>query len=138
VNSGLSGVFAALVAVAFDAPGPLVGVVAVACGLAFLGISLMLVVRQYQRMQRKYVALFPTPDSSRSTRPLGEIAARLMLRNITHPIHQLPRSSVRRQGRTSDISPVGVGSTAARLGRFDSEDYGAAVSPRSSNNVLEV
>jgi hypothetical protein len=64
VNSGLSGVFAALVAVALDAPGPLVGAVAAACGLAFLGISLTLVVRQYRRMQRRYVALFPTPDSS--------------------------------------------------------------------------
>jgi hypothetical protein len=70
VNSGLSGVFAALVAVALDAPGPLVGVVAAACGLAFLGISLTLVLRQYQRMQRRHVALFPTPDSS-STRPSG-------------------------------------------------------------------
>jgi hypothetical protein len=64
VNSGLSGVFAALVAVALDAPGPLVGAVAAACGLAFLGISLTLVLRQYQRMHRRYVALFPTPDSS--------------------------------------------------------------------------
>ena len=73
VNSGLSGVFAALVAVAFDAPGPLVGAVAAACGLAFLGISLTLVARQYHRMQRRYVALFPTPDSSRGTRPLGEL-----------------------------------------------------------------
>ena len=78
VNSGLSGVFAALVAVALGAPGPLVGVVAAACGLAFLGISLALVGRQYRRMQRRYVALFPTPDSSRSPRPSGEIAARLM------------------------------------------------------------
>jgi hypothetical protein len=70
VNSGLSGVFAALVAVALDAPGPLVGAVAAACGLAFLGISLTLVLRQYQRMQRRHVARFPTPDSS-STRPSG-------------------------------------------------------------------
>jgi hypothetical protein len=70
VNSGLSGVFAALVAVALDAPGPLVGVVAAACGLAFLGISLTLVLRQYRRMQRRHVALFPTPDNS-STRPSG-------------------------------------------------------------------
>jgi hypothetical protein len=37
-----------------------------------------LVGRQYRRMQRRYVALFPTPDSSRSPRPSGEIAARLM------------------------------------------------------------
>ena len=64
VNSGLSGVFAALVADSLDAPGPLVGVVAVACGLAFLGSSLTLVGRQYRRMQRRYVARFPTPDSS--------------------------------------------------------------------------
>jgi hypothetical protein len=54
--------------VALDAPGPLVGVVAAACGLAFLGTSLTLVLRQYHRMQRRHVALFPTPDSS-STRP---------------------------------------------------------------------
>jgi hypothetical protein len=78
VNSGLSGVFAALVAVALDAPGPLVGAAARACGLAFLGISLTLVVRQYQRMQRRYVALFPTPDSSRSARAFGKVASRLM------------------------------------------------------------
>jgi hypothetical protein len=78
VNSGLGGVFAALVAVALDAPGPLVGGVAAACGLAFLGISFTLVGRQYRRMQRRYVALFPTPDSSRSPQPSGEIAARLM------------------------------------------------------------
>lgn len=77
VNSGLSGVFAALVAKALDAPGPLVGTVAAACVLAFLSISLYLVVRQYQRMQRRYVALFPTPDSSRAS-PSGELAARLM------------------------------------------------------------
>jgi hypothetical protein len=64
VNSSLVGVFAALVAVALDVPGPLVGAVAAACGLAFLGISLTLVVRQYRRMQRRYVALFPTPDGS--------------------------------------------------------------------------
>jgi hypothetical protein len=78
VSSGLSGVFAALVAVALDAPGRLVGAVAAGCGLAYLGISLTLVGRQYRRMQRRYVALFPTPDSSPSTRPLGGIAARLM------------------------------------------------------------
>ena len=78
VNSALSGVFAALVAVAFHARGPLVGAVAALCGLAALGISLTLLVRQYQRMQRRYVALFPTPDSSRSTRPSSKVASRLM------------------------------------------------------------
>jgi hypothetical protein len=49
VNAGLTGVFAGLVAVALDAPGPLVGAVAAACGLAFLGISVTLGVRQSQR-----------------------------------------------------------------------------------------
>ena len=78
VNSGLSGVLAALVAVALGASGRLVGAVAAACGLAFLGLSLTLVMRQYRRTQRRYVALFPTPDSSRSPQPSGEIAARLM------------------------------------------------------------
>ena len=47
VNAGLTGVFAGLVAVALDAPGPLVGAVAAACGLAFLGISVTLGVRQF-------------------------------------------------------------------------------------------
>ena len=70
VNSGLSGVFAALVAVALGASGRLVGAVAVACGLAFLGTSLPLELRPYHRMQRRHVALFPTPDRS-STRPSG-------------------------------------------------------------------
>ena len=64
VNAGLTGVFAGLVAVALDAPGPLVGAVAAACGLAFLGISIVLGVWQFQRMQRRYMPLFPTPNSS--------------------------------------------------------------------------
>jgi len=64
VNAGLTGVFAALVAVALDAPGPLVGVAAAVCGLSFLGISLALGMRQYQRIMRRYVALFPAPDSA--------------------------------------------------------------------------
>jgi hypothetical protein len=64
VNAGLSGVFAALVAVALGASGPLVGAVAAAFALAFLGISITLVVRQYGRIQRRYVALFPTADNS--------------------------------------------------------------------------
>jgi hypothetical protein len=54
VNSGLTGVFAALVAVALDAPGPLVATVAAACGLAFLGISAALDGRRVQRYE-------PTP-----------------------------------------------------------------------------
>jgi hypothetical protein len=38
--------------------------VAAAFALAFLGISITLVVRQYRRIQRRYVALFPTADNS--------------------------------------------------------------------------
>jgi hypothetical protein len=64
VNSGLTGVFSALVAVALDAPGPLVGAVAAAGGLAFLGISIALSVRQVGRLRRPYVPLFPAPDTT--------------------------------------------------------------------------
>jgi hypothetical protein len=68
VNSGLTGVFAALVAVALDAPGPLVGTVAAACGLAFLGTSAALDGRRVQRMNRRYVSLFPASDTSSTGR----------------------------------------------------------------------
>ena len=61
VNSGLTGVLAALVAVALDAPGPLVGTVAAAGGLSFLGASVAQGIRRYQRIRRRYVALFPAP-----------------------------------------------------------------------------
>jgi hypothetical protein len=75
VNSGLTGVFAALVAVALDAPSPLVGAVAAACGLAFLGISVTLAVRQAQRATRRYVALFPAPSTSNTGRGDGHAVA---------------------------------------------------------------
>jgi hypothetical protein len=68
VNAGLTGVFAGLVAVALDAPGPLVGAVAAGCSLAFLGISATLAVRQVGRMNRRYVALFPAPSTSNTGR----------------------------------------------------------------------
>ncbi len=64
VNSGLTGVFSGLVGVALDAPGPLVGVLAAAGGLSFLGISVGLGVRQYRRVWGRYVSLFPAPDSA--------------------------------------------------------------------------
>ena len=68
VNSGLAGVFAALVAVGLDAPGPLVGTVAAACGLAFLGVSVTLTQRRRRRVNRRYVPLFPAPDTSSNGR----------------------------------------------------------------------
>jgi hypothetical protein len=64
VNAGLSGVFAAFVAAAFAAPGPVVGTVGVACGLAFLGSSAALDVRRVQRMSLRYVPLFPASDTT--------------------------------------------------------------------------
>ncbi len=59
VNAALTGAFAGLVAVALHAPGPLVGVVAAACGLAYLVLSVALGIRKYQRIMGPYVALFP-------------------------------------------------------------------------------
>jgi hypothetical protein len=59
VNAGLIGVFAALVAVALEAPGPLVATAAAACGLAFVGISWTLGGRRVQR-----VALFPASGTT--------------------------------------------------------------------------
>jgi hypothetical protein len=64
VNSGLTGVLTALAAVALDAPGPLVGAVAAAGGLGFLGISITLGVRQAGRLTRPYVPQFPAPDAT--------------------------------------------------------------------------
>lgn len=64
VNSGLTGVLAALAAVALDAPGPLVGTAAAAGGLSFLGASAAQGIRRYQRIRRRYVALFPAPDTA--------------------------------------------------------------------------
>jgi hypothetical protein len=68
LNSGLTGVVAALVAMALDEPGPLVGVVAAACGLSFLGTSVAQGFRRYERIQRHYVALFPASDRPWTTR----------------------------------------------------------------------
>ena len=64
VNAGLSAVFAAFVEAAFAAPGPVVGMVGVACGLAFLGSSAALDVRRVQRMNLRYVPLFPASDTT--------------------------------------------------------------------------
>ena len=64
VNAALIGVFAALVAVGLHAPGPLVAILAAACGLAFFGTAAVLDVRRVQRMDLRYVSLFPTPAAS--------------------------------------------------------------------------
>src|SRR5215831_14325487 len=50
LNAGLIGVFAALIAVTFNAPGPLIGLAAAACGLSFRGVPVASGVRQYQRI----------------------------------------------------------------------------------------
>jgi len=60
VTSGLAGAFAALVAVALSAPGPVVAVVTAAAGLSFIVIFLMLGWRQYRRIRGRSV-LFPAP-----------------------------------------------------------------------------
>ena len=60
VTSGLAGAFAALVAVALSAPGPVVAVVTAAAGLSFLVFFLMLGWRQYRRIRGRSV-LFPAP-----------------------------------------------------------------------------
>jgi hypothetical protein len=75
VNAGLTGVFAALVAVALDAPGPLVAAVAAAGGLAFVGISIALSVRQVQRVNRRYVSLFPAPSTTSTGNDDSQAAA---------------------------------------------------------------
>jgi len=62
VTAGLAGAFAALVALAFNAPGPIVGAVTAAGGLSFLGIQLMLGMRQYNRIKGRSI-LFPASNA---------------------------------------------------------------------------
>ncbi len=57
VTSGLAGAFGGLVAVALGAPGLIVGLVAAACGLAFIGPSTIFGLRQFLRLKR--TILFP-------------------------------------------------------------------------------
>jgi FtsH-binding integral membrane protein len=63
VNAGLTGAFAALVALALNAPAWAVGVVSAVAGLFFLTASLAVYRRQYKRMRERYVPLFPGPDA---------------------------------------------------------------------------
>jgi hypothetical protein len=72
VNAALTGVFAALVAVALDAPGPLVGMVAATCGLSFLSISIIQGIRRWQHIQQRYVALFPGSQTTNAQRADGQ------------------------------------------------------------------
>jgi hypothetical protein len=63
VTSGLAGAFGAIVAVALNAPGPLVGIVGAGCGLLFFAFSVILGLGQYQRIRRRAV-LFPGPGQN--------------------------------------------------------------------------
>lgn len=64
LNSALIGAFAALVALALDAPRPVVGVVAAAFGLSFLVLTVVLGFRRYRRIRERYVPMFPSSDTS--------------------------------------------------------------------------
>jgi hypothetical protein len=68
VNAALTGVFAALVAMVLGATGPLVGAVAAACGLAFLGSTVTLAARRIRRVHRRHVSLFPASDTASNER----------------------------------------------------------------------
>ena len=62
LNSSMIGAFAALVTLAFGAPGPVVGVVAAGCGLSFMGLSVVRGYRTYRRIRRGHVPRFPSID----------------------------------------------------------------------------
>lgn len=62
VTAILAGAFAALVAVAFKASGPVAGLTGAACALAFPTISAFLGVRGYRRIANRSI-LFPAPVS---------------------------------------------------------------------------
>jgi hypothetical protein len=61
VTAGLAGAFAAGVAVAFNAPGAIVGVAAAATGLAYPVMTLLLGMRMFGGLQRS--VLFPAPGT---------------------------------------------------------------------------
>jgi hypothetical protein len=60
LNSGLTGAFGAVVAVALGATGIAVGMVAAACALTYLAVSITLGIRPYRSILRREI-LFPTP-----------------------------------------------------------------------------
>jgi hypothetical protein len=61
VTAGLAGAFAAGVAVAFNAPGAIVGVVAAVTGLAYPVMTMLLGMRMFRGLQRS--VLFPSPGT---------------------------------------------------------------------------
>ena len=65
VNIALTGAFAGLAALALDAPGPVVGVVAAVAGLLFLVFSVVTGSRKFQRIMRPYVPVFPGSGGDR-------------------------------------------------------------------------
>jgi hypothetical protein len=62
VTAILAGAFAALVAVALSAPGPIVGIVGAAGALCYPAISVLLGMGQYRRIVQRSV-LFPAPGT---------------------------------------------------------------------------
>lgn len=62
VTAILAGAFAALVAVAFRSPGPVVGLVGAAAAISFPAVCAFLGMRQYRRIAHRSI-LFPAPGS---------------------------------------------------------------------------
>jgi hypothetical protein len=85
VNAGLTGVFAALAAVALGAPGPLVGIVAAACGLSFLSLSIIQGIRRWRHIQQRYVSLFPGSETTSTGRGDGQTLTRVPQLVSTRP-----------------------------------------------------
>ena len=65
VNSGLTGAFGAILAVALGAYGAVVGIVAAACALAYITASLTLGFRPFRKITHRQV-LFPSADHPRA------------------------------------------------------------------------
>jgi hypothetical protein len=65
VNSGLTGAFGAILAVALGAYGAVVGTVAAACALAYITASLTLGFRPFRKITHRQV-LFPSADHPRA------------------------------------------------------------------------
>jgi hypothetical protein len=65
VTAGLAGAFAALIAMAFSAPGPFVGVVGAAAALAYPIIGLLLGMRRYRRLFQRSIRFPATGTEGR-------------------------------------------------------------------------